>query len=134
MLQPVRASAIALSLLIGLSACQAVTTPGPGQNTPASSTSPRPLPVNAHAPTVTTLVTGGTDAARAIDRPMGMAIDTAGTLYVADFGLHRISKVTAAGVVTTIAGSSQGYADGKADVAKFANPAGLAIDGAGTLY
>ena len=62
-----------------------------------------------------------------------MAVDAAGTVYVADFNNHRIRKVTAAGVVTTLAGSSEGFADGTGAAAQFAFPRGVAVDGAGTV-
>ena len=46
--------------------------------------------------------------------PYGVAVDTAGTVYVVDHGNHTIRKITAAGVVTTLAGTagSMGSTDG----------------------
>jgi hypothetical protein len=38
--------------------------------------------------------------------PEGIALDPAGTLYIADYGNHRIRKVSAGGVITTIAGTA----------------------------
>src|SRR5690606_9699013 len=63
--------------------------------------------------------------------PVGVAIDSSGNLYVADRDNHRIRKVTSAGVVSTLAGSVSGSADGTGSAARFNNPAGIAVDTAG---
>jgi hypothetical protein len=46
----------------------------------------------------------GTGSAARFDHPRGVAVDGAGTAYVTDTDSGRIRKVTAAGVVTTLAG------------------------------
>lgn len=61
-----------------------------------------------------------------------MVADGKGNLYVVDE--YRIRRVTAAGVVSTIAGSTAGYKDGPGNIAKFTGPAGLGIDAAGNIY
>ena len=67
--------------------------------------------------------------------PIGIAVDRAGNAFVTDFNNHRIRKVTADGVVTTVAGSgSAGLLNGDAKTAKFYNPWGIAVDGAGRVY
>lgn len=68
--------------------------------------------------------------------PRGVAVDAAGNLYVADSGNHSLRKITPAGVVSTVAGQAgvQGYADGDGSAARFAEPFGVAVDGAGNLY
>jgi sugar lactone lactonase YvrE len=66
------------------------------------------------------------------DYPMDMVIDSAGNLYVLD--ISRIRKVSPQGVVSTIAGSTDGYADGDGVTAKFHTPAGLGIDAEGNIY
>jgi len=66
----------------------------------------------------------------------GVAVDTAGNIYVADTGNHRVRKVTPAGLITTIAGNgSQGYSgdNGPATSAQLHFPAGIAVDGSGNV-
>jgi sugar lactone lactonase YvrE len=64
----------------------------------------------------------------------GVAVDVAGNVYVADYNNHRIRKITPAGDVSTLAGSSAGFADGTGGAAQFHGPWGLTIDGSGNLY
>ncbi len=69
--------------------------------------------------------------------PTGVAMDTAGNIYVADMDNHTIRKVTPAGVVTTVAGAAgiSGSADGTAGAARFYRPTGVALDSTATnLY
>jgi sugar lactone lactonase YvrE len=68
--------------------------------------------------------------------PSGVAVDSAGNLYVANTDDHTIRKVTAAGLISTLAGaaSSPGYADGAGGAARFSYPKGVAMDGAGNVY
>ena len=40
--------------------------------------------------------------------PAGVAVDSVGNVYVADFGNHAIRKITFAGVVSTLAGNPDG--------------------------
>ncbi|MEI6569779.1 MAG: cadherin-like beta sandwich domain-containing protein, partial [Verrucomicrobiota bacterium] len=64
-----------------------------------------------------------------------VAVDASGNVYVADEGNHCIRKVTAEGVVTTLAGSTtSGYVDGTGAAARFYNPKGVALDASGNLY
>ena len=91
--------------------------------------------------TVTTLAGGGygdgTGRAAGFAGPQGLAMDSAGRLYVADTNGDAIRMVVLpTGIVTTVAGSShqQGSADGSLISASFANPSGVAVDGAGNLY
>lgn len=80
--------------------------------------------------TVTTLAgmagqrgsTDGTGSAARFSLPIGLAVDGAGTVYVADSGNNKIRKVTSTGVVTTL--TSSGYN----------RPFGVAVDGATNLY
>lgn len=75
-----------------------------------------------------------TDVAHGFADPFGVVLDRDGNAYVADAGAHNmIRKVTPQGVVTTLAGGSEGYADGSGGAAAFHTPSGLAIDAAGNL-
>jgi sugar lactone lactonase YvrE len=66
--------------------------------------------------------------------PLYIAIDRAGFVYVADEYNHRIRKIDPDGNVTTLAGSSNGYADGNGPAALFSFPSGIAVDNAGYVY
>jgi sugar lactone lactonase YvrE len=89
-------------------------------------------------------VDGTGTAARFFD-PDGIATDSAGNVYVSDFGQPNdagmggnatIRKITPDGVVTTLAGTPGvlGSADGTGAAAQFRVPAGLATDRAGNVY
>jgi hypothetical protein len=66
----------------------------------------------------------------------GIRVDNEGNIYVADSSNYTIRKVTAAGVVTTIAGTPGkiGSTDGPAASALFAGIGGVAIDSSGNIY
>jgi streptogramin lyase len=67
--------------------------------------------------------------------PSGVAVDAARNIYVADRGNNMIRKITQAGVVTTVAGSTQaGHVDAKGTAARFTDPAWIAATPDGTLY
>jgi hypothetical protein len=80
--------------------------------------------------------TDGTGAAARFRDPSGVAVDSAGNVYVADTTNDTIRKITPAGVVTTLAGSplQRAYADGTGAAARFTDPSGVAVDGAGNVY
>jgi hypothetical protein len=77
----------------------------------------------------------GTGSAASFRVPFDVAADAAGNVYVSDHGNHAIRKITAAGVVTTLAGSgTAGSSDGTGAAASFRFPSGISVDSAGTVY
>ena len=82
---------------------------------------------------------GSTDATGSAARfkyPHGVAVDTAGNVFVGDYLNHTIRKVTSAGVVTTLAGTagSSGSTDATGSAARFSSPAGVSVDSAGNVF
>jgi len=76
----------------------------------------------------------GTGPAARFTRPNGVAVGPSGNIYVADSGNHTIRKITPDGVVTTLAGSQIGFADGAGAAAKFKFPNGVAVDADENVY
>src|SRR5262245_59822703 len=72
----------------------------------------------------------GTATAAHFYQPFGVTVDSAVTVYVADLLNHTIRKVTAVGVVTTLAGTADvaGSEDGMGTAARFNFPKGVAVD------
>jgi trimeric autotransporter adhesin len=69
----------------------------------------------------------------------GVAVDASGTVYYSELSNNRVRKVTAAGVVLTVAGQDTGAAgsggdNGPAVLASLSHPDGLALDNLGNLY
>ena len=66
----------------------------------------------------------------------GMAVDSSGTLYLADLPNLRVRKIDASGMITTIAGSGfSGFIDdGVKATDSLMVPDGVALDGRGSLY
>ncbi len=95
--------------------------------------------INANGTVVSTLV--GTiagdvdgDATTAQINPSFITKDNQGNFYFTDGPYHKIKKISGAGVVTTIAGSTRGDIDESGTNAKFNNPTGIAINKDGTLF
>ena len=69
------------------------------------------------------------------NQPLGVAVDFQGNVWVADTGNNRIRRISAAGVVSTVAGSGlSGYVDGSGTAAWFNFPNDLAVDAQGNVY
>ena len=92
---------------------------------------------------------GGPAVEARLNHPSGVAVDGLGNLYIADSWNHRIRRVDASGIITTIAGTGQaeaspilldgwigGYSGdgGPAVEARLNHPGGVAVDGLGYLY
>jgi uncharacterized protein (TIGR03437 family) len=80
---------------------------------------------------------GGQAVAASLSDVTGVAVDSAGNLYITDDSNRRIRKVGANGVITTIAGVGvQGYSGdgGPATAAMLGRPVALAFDSTGNLY
>jgi sugar lactone lactonase YvrE len=78
---------------------------------------------------------GTTSDIKSFVNPVGIAIDKLGNVFVSDTYFSRISKITSAGVITTVAGTgSTGAADGAGTTATFNSPQGLAVDNLGDVY
>ncbi len=66
--------------------------------------------------------------------PTGLAVSDAGVAYIVDGYNDNVRKVVlATGAVSTLAGYTQGYADGTGINARFSNPFDVVLDAAGNL-
>lgn len=90
---------------------------------------------------VTTAAGGGPNSVKArlasIGHPAGITSDSAGNIYTVDSAFNRVYKVTAAGLITVVAGSGeQGFSGdgGPARNAALSNPLGVAVDTAGNVF
>ncbi|MCU1237827.1 MAG: repeat containing protein, partial [Candidatus Solibacter sp.] len=72
-----------------------------------------------------------------LNSPYGLALDTAGNLYIADFGNQRVRRVSNDGTITTVAGTGRraSSADGAAPLdTSLLSPRNVAVDAKGNLY
>ena len=77
----------------------------------------------------------GIGSAASFYNPSFATIDTDGNIYVADTLNHRIRKVTAGGLVTTLAGSGNNtFFDATGAAASFNLPYGIAMGPDGNIY
>jgi len=70
-----------------------------------------------------------------------IAVDSQNNLYITNhiiaevtINSHRVRKITPAGVISLLAGSSAGAKDGQGDAASFYYPSGIAVDSSGNVY
>jgi uncharacterized protein (TIGR03437 family) len=80
---------------------------------------------------------GGPATSASLNFPVGLALDSAGNIYIADANNSRVRKVTPGGIISTIAGNGQeGFSgDGGAAVSASLNlPSDVLVDGGGNLY
>lgn len=97
----------------------------------------RKISINGDVTTVAGTTRGFADGQASnaqFDLPSDIAIDGEGNLFVADLGNHKIRKISSNGSVSTVAGSTQGSADGQGAAAKFNLTNGITIDGEGNLF
>ena len=78
----------------------------------------------------------GVGAAARFNAPTGLALDSAGNVYIADTYNYAVRKITPLGVASTFAGdpSAAGFLDGVGASARFNLPNAIAVDGLGNMY
>ncbi len=78
----------------------------------------------------------GNGTAARFNQPAGVAVDSAGVVYVADTYSNTIRKISTGGDVTTLAGSAgaSGIADGVGAAARFNNPFAISVDTNSNVY
>jgi hypothetical protein len=80
---------------------------------------------------------GGPATAATLNNPVGLAVDAAGDLFIADAGNNVVRKVGTNGVITTVAGTGVSGVSGDggpATAATLNGPQGVAVDAAGDLF
>ena len=81
---------------------------------------------------------GGSATSAELYLPTGIASDSSGNIYIADYGNNRVRKVTVStGIISTVAGNgTSGFSgdNGSATSAELQRPAGVALDASGNLY
>jgi sugar lactone lactonase YvrE len=82
---------------------------------------------------------GGPAVTARLNNPTGIAVNAAGTVYIADYANNKVRKITTAGIISTIAGvglPAFGYAGdgGPATAAHLYYPMTLAVDVPGNVY
>jgi sugar lactone lactonase YvrE len=87
------------------------------------------------ATTGATGTSDGTGTAARFDTPEGIAADSAGNVYIADYASDHVRRMTPDGAVSTLAGAGGGYLDATTGTsAEFYSPQGVCVDAAGFVY
>jgi uncharacterized protein (TIGR03437 family) len=78
----------------------------------------------------------GPAAKALLNNPWGILSDANGNLLVSDYGNYRVRSISAAGIITTVAGFAPNYGGdgGAATLATLNSPTGLAADSSGNIY
>jgi sugar lactone lactonase YvrE len=79
----------------------------------------------------------GPATAAQVNEPLGVAVDSSGSVYIVDYGNSKIRKIDTSGKINTIAGTGSigNSGDGGPATAAFLNqPTGVAVDRAGNVY
>jgi uncharacterized protein (TIGR03437 family) len=80
---------------------------------------------------------GGQAASARLNGPQGVAVDSAGNVYIADAANNRVRKVAPNGVISTVAGNGAAGVSGDGGLAVNAlvgNPVAVATDSVGNVY
>jgi sugar lactone lactonase YvrE len=80
---------------------------------------------------------GGPATSAELGFTVGVALDSAGNIYIADAGNNRIRKVSTSGIISTVAGNgTRGFSGdgGPATSAELGSPSGVAVDSPGNIY
>jgi uncharacterized protein (TIGR03437 family) len=80
---------------------------------------------------------GGQAIKAQLNSPLGVAVDSAGNLYIADTANNVVRKVTAAGAISTLAGNGKSGFGGDGSAATSAQlnaPQGIAVDASANVY
>ena len=77
----------------------------------------------------------GMGTAASFNEPIGIAVNSIGNVFVADYGNESIRVISPGGVVSTLAGTgTKGSANGTGSAATFNEPTGIATDKSGNVY
>jgi uncharacterized protein (TIGR03437 family) len=80
---------------------------------------------------------GGAATRASFSDPAGLKVDSAGNVYIADRGNHRVRRVNTAGVINTVAGTGVldiGPDNVPATASAVSSPSDIALDSSGNLY